>query len=65
MSESIVVVGKAILQDGLRCAGTRNRGRYPSTVCNKLQVKPNRMGQISGSYKCERCGQEIEVLWQS
>lgn len=52
--------GKAILDlTGLRCRGPRLK--QPDQVCNKLLVKKNALGQVAGSYKCERCSQEIEV----
>lgn len=52
--------GKAILvPTGLRCQGPRLK--QPDQVCNKLLVKKNSLGQVAGSFKCERCGQEIEV----
>lgn len=52
--------GKAILVgNGLRCQGPRLK--QPDQLCNKLLVKKSSLGQIAGSFKCERCGQEIEV----
>lgn len=52
--------GRAIINpNGLRCQGPRLK--QPEQVCNKLLVKKNALGQVAGAFKCERCGQEIEV----
>lgn len=52
--------GKAvIMSNGLRCQGPRLKS--PDIPCNKLLVKKNSINQIAGAFKCERCGQEIEV----
>ena len=55
-----VKTGHAIVvANGLRCQNARLK--QPDQLCNKLLVKKNSLGQIAGSYKCERCSQEIEV----
>jgi phage FluMu protein Com len=52
--------GKAIIvPNGLRCQGPRLK--QPDQLCNKLLVRKNTSGQISGSFKCDRCGQLIDV----
>jgi hypothetical protein len=52
--------GKAIIvPNGLRCQGPRLK--QPDQLCNKLLVKKNSLGQVAGAFKCERCGQEIDV----
>lgn len=52
--------GKAsIAPEGLRCQGPRLK--QPDKLCNKLLVMKNSLGQVAGSFKCERCSQEIDV----
>jgi hypothetical protein len=52
--------GRAIIvQSGLRCQGPRVK--QPDQICNKLLAKKNDIGQIAGSFRCERCGQDIVV----
>ncbi len=48
-----------VVPNGLRCQGPRVK--QPDQLCNKLLVKKNSLGQVAGAFKCERCGQEIEV----
>jgi phage FluMu protein Com len=48
----------AIKPEGLRCQASRG----DSWTCNKLLAKKNAEGQIAGSFRCERCHQDIEVL---
>lgn len=58
----LTCIGKGNAQienGGLRCAAPRE-GR-PGWICKKLIVRKNRSGQIAGEFKCERCGQIIEV----
>ena len=49
----------AITPTGLRCQAPRPK--QPEQVCNKLIVKKNSIGQISGAFRCERCDQDIEI----
>src|SRR5690349_16247384 len=59
MNSLHIAKGKAIITaDGLRCRAARVKD--PSQVCNKLIVKKNSSGQLAGSFKCERCNQEID-----
>lgn len=52
--------GIAILTaDGLRCAALRQDDS--SRRCNRLLAKKNEQRQIAGNFRCDRCGQEIEV----
>lgn len=61
MVQSIVISrGEAVIvSGGLRCnalrVGTLNR------PCNKLLAKINDLGQIAGSFRCDRCKAEITV----
>ncbi len=48
-----------ITREGLRCGALRESD--PARNCNKLLVKKNAEQQIAGSFRCERCGQDIEV----
>jgi hypothetical protein len=58
--QAFIKRGKAVLvPNGLRCQGPRVK--QPDQQCNKLLVKKNTLGQVAGSFKCERCGQEIDV----
>jgi hypothetical protein len=58
--QTFIKRGKAVLApNGLRCQGPRTKD--PTQTCNKLLVKKNSLGQVAGSFKCERCDQEIEV----
>jgi len=60
MFQTHIKKGKAILvPTGLRCQAPRLK--QPDQICNKLLVKKNSLGQVAGAFKCERCGQEIEV----
>jgi hypothetical protein len=53
--------GKAVfISDELRCQAPRAETRGDG-VCNKLIAKFNRLHQIAGQFRCERCKQEIEV----
>jgi hypothetical protein len=53
--------GKAVfISDELRCQAAR-AGQRGDGVCNKLIAKFNRLHQIAGDFRCERCKQEIEV----
>lgn len=73
---TFVTKGRALLTaDGLRCGNPRpdkdqKHGETPGEgieqhddvrPCNKLLAKRNRLGQVCGRFKCERCKQEIEV----
>jgi hypothetical protein len=59
-NQLIISKGMAIVTpSGLRCQALRPK--QPDQVCNKLIVKKNSLGQIAGSFKCERCSQEIEI----
>lgn len=71
---TFVTKGRAILTvDGLRCGNPRPDKDLPRVgvdpgvgtprvgTCNKLLAKRNRLGQVCGKFKCERCKQEIEV----
>ena len=49
-----------IRTEGLRCAAKRPDDS--SRVCNKLLLKPNTQGQMAGNFRCDRCGQEIELV---
>lgn len=52
--------GKALIKpEGLRCGAPREND--PERICHKLLVKRSSRGQIAGNFRCERCGQEIEV----
>lgn len=58
--QTFVLKGSVILtSNGLRCQAPRQK--QPDQVCNKLIVKKNTLGQLCGAFKCERCGQEIEI----
>lgn len=60
MIQTLIKKGKAIItQTGLRCQGPR--AKEPATPCNKLLVKKNQVNQIAGWFRCERCGQDVEV----
>lgn len=60
LTQTCIKAGRAILvPNGLRCQGPRLK--QSDQICNKLLVRKNTIGQIAGSYKCERCGQLIEV----
>jgi len=53
--------GKAVfIADELRCQAARADTRGGG-ACNKLIAKFNRLHQIAGDFRCERCKQEIEV----
>jgi hypothetical protein len=53
-----VTKGQAVIRpEGLRCQASRD----DHWTCNKLLAKKNAEGQIAGNFRCERCGQEIEV----
>lgn len=55
-----IVKGRAIVNgDSLRCAAPRQD--ISGKQCNKLLVKRNEQGQIAGNFKCERCGQLVQV----
>lgn len=52
--------GKASLKpEGLRCGAARKK--EPERKCDKLLVKRSARGQIAGNFRCDRCGQEIDV----
>lgn len=58
--QTAIKKGRAVVvPNGLRCQGPRLK--QPDQLCNKLLVKKNSLGQVAGAFKCERCGQEIEV----
>jgi hypothetical protein len=58
--QTFIVNGKAtITPSGLRCQGPRVK--QPELACNKLLVKKNSLNQLCGCFRCERCGQDIEV----
>lgn len=48
-----------IAPEGLRCGAPRKD--FPERICNKLLCKRNTRGQIAGDFRCERCGQDIEL----
>jgi hypothetical protein len=55
-----ITKGKAVITpDGLRCRAPRDKD--PARTCNKLIVKKNPVGQIAGSFLCERCDELIDV----
>jgi hypothetical protein len=57
----IVSKGTAIVKsDGLRCNAQRV-GDEKNRTCNKLIAKVNALGQIAGSFRCDRCKQDIEI----
>jgi len=60
MVQSVIISKGAavIVNGGLRCNTLRvgtNR------TCNKLLAKINDLGQIAGSFRCDRCKAEITV----
>jgi len=60
MVQTFIKQGKAVLtQSGLRCQAPREKD--PDAPCNKLLVKRNAQGQIAGCFRCDRCGQDVEV----
>jgi hypothetical protein len=46
-------------KEELRCAAPRLD--KPGWTCRKLIAKRNEHGQIAGDFRCERCGQSIQV----
>lgn len=55
-----ILRGKAIIEgDGLRCANPRSTDE--ARPCHKLIAKKNPSGQLAGSFKCERCAQEVVI----
>lgn len=58
--QTYILKGKAQVENGgLRCAAPRED--RPGWICNRLIVRKNRLGQIAGEFKCERCSQIVEV----
>jgi phage FluMu protein Com len=58
--QSKITRGKAFFKDGgLRCANPRSY--EVEKPCNKLLAKRNALGQVAGSFKCDRCRAEVEV----
>lgn len=64
--------GQAVInRDGLRCAAPSTRPNRvkleesnnpaPQQRCNRLLAKRNTSGQIAGDFRCDRCGQNVEV----
>lgn len=61
-NQTLVTITKgkaAIVNDGLRCRAPRPDD--PTLACNKCICKKNSAGYVAGNFKCERCGQLIEV----
>jgi hypothetical protein len=59
----VITEGKAYIgNSGLRCMNPR--ADNPDLKCNKLIVKKNAVGELSGNFICpdRRCKQHIEVL---
>ena len=59
----VITKGKAyISNNGLRCMNPRSDNA--DLKCNKLIVKKNAIGEISGNFMCpdRRCKQSIEVI---
>lgn len=55
-----ITKGKALFVGAdLRCNAPRPNGQRKT--CNKLLCKKNELGQLAGNYRCERCGQSVEV----
>lgn len=59
----VITKGKAYISNsGLRCMNTRSDN--VDLKCNKLIVKKNSLGELSGNFMCpdRRCKQNIEVM---
>ena len=66
-----ISLGRAFIANGeLRCkapvtrfAVNKDGTQTPvKAVCNRLVCKENKDAEIAGQYKCDKCGQIIEVI---
>lgn len=59
-TQTHITKGRAVIvpNHGIRCRADHSQ---PKVVCNRLIVKFNKLAQIAGSFRCNRCKQDIDV----